>query len=195
MNPADLLPVVLAAAAGYLVGSIPVTEWIAGSAGVDAYNDGERNPGWASVWRLAGSGWGLLALMGDLSKGVLPVAIATVTWSWGAGWAAGLGALTGACWPAFGRIPGGRGVAALAVFAGAAFALAPPAGIIGVLLALAAAGVASLFGRNGRAVAVAVWIGTYPLLFLAAYPDPICLAALMTLYLVAAIRYATTRRR
>lgn len=190
MNPADLLPVVLAAAAGYLVGSIPVTGWIARSAGVEAYGDGERNPGWAGVWRLAGSGWGLLALMGELSKGVLPVAIATVTWSWGAGWAAGLGALTGACWPALGRIPGGRGIA---VLAGAAFALAPPAGIIGVLLALAVAGAARLFGRNRRATAIAVWIGTYPLLFLAAYPDPIRLAALMMLYLVAAIRHVTTR--
>ena len=194
MNPADLLPMVLAAAAGYLVGSIPVTGWIAGSAGVDAHGDGERNPDWAGVWRLAGSGWGLLALMGDLSKGVLPVAIATVTWSWGAGWAAGLGALTGACWPAFGRIPGGRGVGVLAVLAGAVFALAPPAGIIGVLLTLAVAGAARLFGRNGRAAAIAVGIGTYPLLFLAAYPDPARLAALMTLYLVAAIRYVTTRR-
>ena len=195
MNPADLLPMLLAAAAGYLVGSIPVSGWIARSAGVDAYNDGERNPGAASVWRLAGSGWGLLALMGDLSKGVLPVAIATVTWSWAAGWAAGLGALTGACWPALGRISGGRGVAVLAVLAGVAFALAPPAGIIGALLTLAVAGVARLFGRNGGPAAMAVGIGTYPLLFLAAYPDPARLAALMTLYLVTALRYVTTHRR
>jgi glycerol-3-phosphate acyltransferase PlsY len=195
VSPADLLPVVLAAAAGYLVGSIPVTGWIARSAGVDAHGDRERNQDWAGVWRLAGSGWGLLALMGDLSKGVLPVAIATVTWSWGAGWAAGLGALTGACWPAFGRVPGGRVVAVLAVLAGAGFALAPPAGIIGVLLTLAVAGVARLFGRNWRVAAIAVGVGTYPLLFLAAYPDPTRLAALMSLYLVAAIRYVTTRRR
>ena len=192
MNPADVLPVVLAAAGGYLVGSIPVTGWIARSAGVDAPGGGERNPDWAGVWRLAGPGWGLLALMGDLSKGVLPVAIASVTWSWGAGWAAGIGALTGACWPAFGRIPGGRGVA---VLAGAAFALAPPAGIIGVLLTLAVAGVARLLGRNGRAAAIAVGIGTYPFLFLAAYPDPTRLAALMSLYLVAALRNVTMRRR
>jgi hypothetical protein len=42
--------------------------------------------------------------------------------------------------------------------------------------------------------AIAVGVGTYPLLFLAAYPDPARLAALMTLYLVAALRYVTTRR-
>lgn len=189
-----VLAALAALAAGYTVGSLPVTGWIARSAGVDTHRAGELT-GSANVWRLAGPGWGLLALTADLSKGVLPVAIATVTWSWGAGWAAGLGALLGACWPALGRVPGGRGVAVLAVLAGVAFALAPPAGIIGVLLTLAVAGVARLFGRNGGPAAIAVGIGTYPLLFLAAYPDPARLAALMTLYLVAALRYVTTRHR
>ena len=195
MNPADLLPMVLAAAAGYLVGSIPVTGWIARSAGADAHGDGERNPDWAGVWRLAGSGWGLLALVGDLSKGVLPVAIATVTWSWGAGWAAGLGALTGACWPAFGRIPGGRGVAVLAVLAGVAFALAPPAGIIGVLLRWRLRAWPGCSGETG-ARRRSPW-GSSRTRCCSSRPTrtPLRLAALMSLYLVAAIRYVTTRRR
>ena len=191
MSPGDVLAIVLCVAAGYAVGSLPVAAWVGRAAGVDVYQDGDRNPGSTNVWRLAGPGWGLLAFTADLSKGVLPVALATVTWSWGAGWAAGLGALTGACWPALGRIPGGRGVA---VFAGVAFALAPPAGIIGVLLSLAVAGVARLARRDGRVTAIAVGVGTYPLLFFAAYRDPLRLAALMTLYLVASVRYVTTRR-
>jgi glycerol-3-phosphate acyltransferase PlsY len=114
-----------------------------------------------------------------------------VTWSWGAGWAAGLGALTGACWPGLGRVPGGRGVA---VFAGVVFALAPPAGMIGVMLALVVAGAARVAGRDWEVAAFAVGIGAYPLLFLAAYRDPLRLAALMTLYLVAAVRYVAGRR-
>jgi acyl phosphate:glycerol-3-phosphate acyltransferase len=191
VNPADILALVVCAAAGYAIGSLPASAWIARAAGVDVRRDEDLNPGSADVWKLAGHGWGLLAFTADLSKGVLPVALATVTWSWGAGWAAGLGALAGACWPAFGRIPGGRGVA---VFAGAAFALAPPAGVIGVLLALAVAGVARLVGRSGRTVAIAVGAVTFPLLFYAAYRDPLRLAALMSLYLVAVLRYLTTRR-
>ena len=139
----------------------------------------------------AGPGWGLLAVTADLATGVLPVALATVTWSWGAGWAAGLGAVTGACWPALGRRPGGHGVV---VLAGAAFALAPPAGILSLLPALAVLGVARLLGRNGLVAATAVGFGTYPFLFLAAYRDPLRLAALMGLYLVAGLRYVTTRR-
>lgn len=192
LGPVDVLAALLALVAGYAVGSLPVGAWIVRSAGVDPGRSGERNPGSADVWRLAGPGWGLLALVADLSKGTLPVAVAAVTWSWGTGWAAGLGALVGAGWPALGRLPGGRGVA---VFAGVAFALAPPAGIIGVLLALVAAGVARLLRRDGRVAAIAVGIGTYPLLFNAAHHDLARLAALTVLYLVSALQFAAARRR
>jgi len=191
VSVADLVAVVIAAAAGYAIGSLPVSMWVARAGGAEVHRDGERDPGPADVWRRAGPGWGLLAVTADLSKGVLPVAMATVTWSWGAGWAAGLGALTGACWPALGRLPGGRGVA---VFAGAAFALAPPAGMLCGSIALAAAGVARLVGRDGRAAAMAAGIATYPVLFFAADGDPLRLAGLMALYLVAALRSVTVRR-
>jgi glycerol-3-phosphate acyltransferase PlsY len=178
--------------AGYLVGSIPVSAWVGRRAGVDVVQDGEANPGSANVWKLAGPGWGLLALTGDLAKGVLPVAIGIATVSWGAGWVAGLGALVGASWPLFGRLRGGRGVA---VFAGVACTLSPPAGLLAVLLTLAVLGIARLLGRNGRVAAIAVGIGSFPFLFYAAEASLERLAALMALYLVAVVRFATTRRR
>ena len=109
----DLLVAALALIGGYLAGSIPLSRMIGRAAGVDAgraVDAGDANLGPAQVWRLAGPGWGLLALTGDLAKGLLPVAIGVVTWSWWAGWAAGLGALVGAGWPLFGRLPRGRGV-------------------------------------------------------------------------------------
>lgn len=190
MSAADIVAFAACLAAGYGVGSIPVTAWIARAAGVNPHLDGERNTGPAGVWTVAGPGWGLLAFSAELSKGLLPVALATVTWSWGAGWAAGLGALLGDCWPAIGRLPGGRGVG---VLPGVAFALAPPAGVIGVLLALTAAGAARLLGRDGRVLAIAVCIGTYSLAFYAAYQDPLRVAALMALYVVAGIRLVSTR--
>lgn len=188
--PVDAVVVVVALLLGYLVGSIPVSQHVARSAGVDVVRDGERNPGSANVWKLAGPGWGLLALMGDIAKGVLPVAIGTVTWSWSAGWLAGVGALVGACWPLFGRIRGGRGVA---VFAGAAVAMSPVAGIMGLLLTLVVVLVARVAGRNGRVAAIALGVGTYPLLFLAAEADLSRLVALLVLYLVAVLRFVTTR--
>ena len=118
------------------------------------------------------------------------MALGTVTVSWSVGWVAGLGALLGACWPLFGRLPGGRGVA---VFAGVAFALSPSAGMLGVLVTVSVLVAARLFGRNGRVAAIGAGIGSYPLLFLADQGDLLRLAALMLLYLVAVLRYVTTR--
>lgn len=189
--PGDALVTGIALLVGYLIGSIPLSALVGRAARVDVVLEGEANPGSANVWKLAGPGWGLLALTGDLAKGVLPVALGTVTLSWSIGWVAGLGALLGACWPLFGRLSGGRGVA---VFAGVAFALSPSAGTLGVLLTLCVLVAARLLDRNGRVAAIAAGIGTYPLLFLADQADLLRLAALMTLYLVAVLRFVTTRR-
>jgi len=188
----DAVATAIALLAGYLVGSIPLSRLIARAAGHDPLLEGERNPGAANVWKLAGPGWGLLALAGDLAKGVVPVAVGIVSWSWSIGWVAGLGALLGASWPALGRLPGGRGVA---VFAGVAFTLAPPAGVVSVALTVLVVGVARLLGRNGRVAGIAIGIASFPPLFLAVQQDVARLCALLVLYLVAALRFATTRTR
>jgi acyl phosphate:glycerol-3-phosphate acyltransferase len=188
----DLVLTVVALLGGYLVGSLPSAAWIGRTAGVDPLRDGERNPGAANIWKLAGPGWGFLALTADLAKGVIPVAVGIVTWSWSIGWVAGLGALLGACWPALGRRPGGRGVA---TFSGVAFALAPPAGTVSVLLTLLVVGIGRLVRRNTRVVAVAVGIGSFPPLFLAVQQDIARLCAVLVLYLVTLARFLTTRDR
>jgi acyl phosphate:glycerol-3-phosphate acyltransferase len=184
--------VAIALVAGYAVGSIPLARLLARAAGVDPLLAGDGNPGAANVWHLAGPGWGMLALSGDLAKGVVPVSLAIVTWSWNLGWFAALGAVAGASWPLLGRLPGGRGVA---VFSGAAFALAPPAGTVSVLLTLAVVGAGRLVRRNLRVAAIAAGVGSYPVLFLAAQQDVVRLCALLVLYLVALVRYLSTARR
>lgn len=192
MTPADAIVVAVALLAGYVVGSLPLARWIARSAGHDPLIEGERNPGAANVWKLAGPGWGFLALTADLAKGVIPVAVGAVTFGWSIGWVAGLGALLGASWPAFGRLPGGRGVA---TFSGIAFTLAPPAGTLSVLLTLAIVGIGRLVWRNGRVVATAAGIASYPPLFLLVQQDVYRLFALLVLYLVAVARFTLTRDR
>ena len=140
----------LALLAGYLVGSLPAAARIGRMAGVDLAGSTWRRPapggGPAAVWRLAGPGWGFLALTADLAKGVVPVAIGIVTFSWAIGWVAGLGAVLGAGWPAFGAR--GAVTAAWRTFGGAAFTLAPPAGMLSVLLGLAVLGIGRLAGRD-----------------------------------------------
>ena len=190
----------LALLAGYLVGSLPAAPRIARMAGVDlASTDpagadpaGGGDPGGtaAAVWRLAGPGWGFLALTADLAKGVVPVALGIVTFSWAIGWAAGLGAVVGAGWPAFGRAAGDRG---LGTFGGASFTLSPPAGALGVLLGLAVVAIGWLAGRDTRAAATVAGIGTFLALFLLAEPDVARLAAILVLTLVTIVRLATSR--
>lgn len=192
MTPAGALLVAAVLNAGYLVGSLPLSRWIARSAGHDPLVEGEHNPGAANVWKLAGPGWGFLALTADLAKGVIPVALGAVTFGWSVGWVAGLGALLGASWPAFGRLQGGRGVA---TFSGVAFTLAPPAGTVSVLLTLAIVGIGRLIGRNGRVLGTAVGIGSFPPLFLVVQQDVSRLFALLVLYIVAVLRFTLTRDR
>jgi glycerol-3-phosphate acyltransferase PlsY len=194
----DILVAVLALAGGYLVGSIPLAGWIGRAAGADAGRGSMASQGRGSVvsagpadaWRLAGPGWGLLALTGDLAKGLLPVAIGIVTWSWWAGWAAGLGALLGTGWPLFGRLPGGSGLVPLA---GVAIGLSPVAGLAAMLLAAIALGAARLLGSRGRTASIVTGFGAYPLLFLLDQADPVRLAGIGAMYLLAAVRATRTR--
>jgi glycerol-3-phosphate acyltransferase PlsY len=187
----DALVVAVALLAGYLIGSIPLAGMIARAAGHDTRATG-RVPGPADVWTAAGPGWGMLALAGDLAKGVVPVGIGIVTWSWSVGWVAGLGALLGACWPAFGRLRGGLGVA---VLGGVAFALAPPAGVVSTLLAGLVLGFGRLLGRHWLVPAIAAGFGLFPLLFLAVQQDAARLVAVLVLYLVAGTRLGRTPDR
>jgi glycerol-3-phosphate acyltransferase PlsY len=187
----DLLVAGLALAGGYLVGSIPLSTMVARAAGGVPDRGLEAGTGADEVWRLGGPGWGLLALTGNLAKGLLPVAIGVVTWSWWVGWAAGLGALLGAAWPVFGRLPGERGIAPLA---GVAIALSPAAGIVALFLAALVGGMARLLARAARPVAIATGFGAYPLLFLLDQADLARLAGIGALYLVVVLRSTTTRR-
>ncbi len=187
----DLVRTAIALLGGYLAGSLPVSVWVGRAAGVNVAANGDRNPGSANVWHLAGPGWGVLALAGDLAKGMLPVALAIVTFSWWTGWVAGVGVLAGAGWPAFGRTPAGRGVAAMA---GVCLALAPLAGGAAALMAAVVAVVARLTGRNGRVAAIVTGFGAFPVLFLIEELDVARLAGLGMLYLLAVARYAATLR-
>jgi glycerol-3-phosphate acyltransferase PlsY len=177
--------------AGYLAGSLPVSTWIGRAAGVDAAHERPTRSGARTVWERAGPGWGLLALTGDLTKGVLPVAVGIVTFTWWTGWVAGAGVLAGVGWPLVGRRPGETAVAALA---GAAIALAPVAGVVGALLALPVAALARAVGRQVIIAAVASWLLAFPVLFLLEHRDPARLGGLAILYLLAGARSAVARR-
>lgn len=115
----------------YLVGSIPFSYLVARAfAGKDVRTEGSGNVGATNVARTAGKGAGLLALLGDLAKGVAIILIARwivarPEWPYAPGphvwqsremWIAlaGLIAVLGHMFPVWLRFHGGKGVATAA---------------------------------------------------------------------------------
>ena len=104
----------------YLLGSIPTGLLLAKAAGVDIRSTGSGNIGATNVYRTLGRTVGVLTLVGDCLKGLLPVLAARylgLTDAWIA--AAGLAAFLGHVYTVFLGFKGGKGVAtALGVFLG-----------------------------------------------------------------------------
>ena len=102
----------------YLLGSVPVGVLLARMKGADPRKVGSGNIGATNVMRAAGKVTGALTLVGDILKGLLPVAVAFIL-----GEpvivvaAAGLAAFLGHLFPLFLGFKGGKGVAtALGVY-------------------------------------------------------------------------------
>ncbi len=100
----------------YLLGSIPTALLVAKPFGIDPREHGSRNLGATNVARLLGKKWGLITLLGDMGKGIVPMLLALSLFKghphqeWlvaGSGFAAFLGHL----FPLYLRFRGGKGVA------------------------------------------------------------------------------------
>lgn len=107
----------------YLCGSIPTGVWLARRRGVDPRDIGSGNIGATNVARAAGNTAGVLTLIGDTVKGLLPVLLASkLGFGDGACAAVALAAFAGHIFPCFLRFQGGKGVA---VSLGVLLGLAP----------------------------------------------------------------------
>ena len=114
----------VAIVAGYALGSIPVGLIVGRIAkGIDIREFGSGKTGVTNVLRTVGVRWAVVALAGDLAKGVAPVLIArAISDEPSAQAVAGLAAAIGHDWPVFAGFQGGRGVA---TSFGAALAMSP----------------------------------------------------------------------
>ncbi len=106
---------------GYLLGSTPFGLLYGRLAGVDVRQQGSRNIGATNVNRLLGKKLGLLTLVSDLLKGLVPMLICSrfLPGQDASLWVmlTGLAAFIGHCWPLYLKFSGGKGVAtALGVF-------------------------------------------------------------------------------
>lgn len=95
----------------YLLGSIPCGYLIGRKHKVDLRRHGSGNIGATNAFRILGPEVGLLVLLCDVAKGLLPVLIANNLFGPFYGVGAGLAVMAGHSWSVFLRFQGGRGVA------------------------------------------------------------------------------------
>ena len=123
----------LAILAAYLIGAIPtgviLTRLVGGE---DVRKAGSGNIGATNVYRVAGKKLGIMTLVGDILKGLLPVLAAASAGFSAKGIALVAGAaFVGHCYPVYLGFKGGKGVAtALGIF----LVLSPPAVALAALL-------------------------------------------------------------
>ncbi len=176
----------LLAILAYLLGSLSFAILLSHLAGLgDPRAAGSGNPGATNMLRVAGKKLALLTLLGDLSKGLLPVAVA-----WAAGfnlqeqaWI-GLAAVVGHLYPVFFRFQGGKGVATAA---GMLLGLYPPAAV----LALAAWALTFKLSRTSSLASLTATPLTLPLL---AWQQPAALLPMSVLTLLIVWRHRSNLR-
>ncbi len=147
---AALMASLAASVLAYFVGSISAAILVCRALGLpDPRSDGSGNPGATNVLRIGGKKPAALTLVGDLAKGLIPVAIANAL-SQDTTLIAlvGLGALLGHLYPIFFDFKGGKGVATAF---GITFGLNP---IAGVVAAVCWGASAFLFKRSSLAALI-----------------------------------------
>jgi len=113
VDTSSIFIAVLLCLSAYLLGSISAAILICRSLGYpDPRTDGSNNPGTTNVLRIAGKPAAALTLLGDVAKGVLPVAAGMLLELQPIYLAlAGLSAFLGHLYPVFFHFQGGKGVA------------------------------------------------------------------------------------
>lgn len=102
---------VLAAVCGYFIGSLNPASWIAKARGIDLSSSGSGNPGATNAGRVMGRKTGILVMVLDVLKGVVPVLVFDYLFDYPAGELAGFFAILGHVTSPFLKGKGGKGVA------------------------------------------------------------------------------------
>jgi len=128
-----MIAVLLATAIGYLLGSVPVSDFVTRRAGVPNLRDvGDNNPGFWNSRTVLSRNQSLTVFVGDLLKGAVSVIVAQrLSEHWQVWFLAAGAAMVGHGWPLFARFKGGRSVL---TWAGAVIVLSPLPGAFSVLL-------------------------------------------------------------
>lgn len=104
------MTILVAALAGYLIGSVPTAVWLGRLWGVDLLSDGSGNPGANNARRLGGYTLAVLILIIEVGKGLAAVVVGLVIGGESAALAAGVGAVAGNVYNVWYRFRGGKGL-------------------------------------------------------------------------------------
>jgi acyl phosphate:glycerol-3-phosphate acyltransferase len=139
----------LAAAAGYLLGSVPVAVLVARARGFDPREVGDRNPGYWNVKEQVGARASLPVFCGDVAKGAAAgtVGVALAGGTWGIAYVAVGAGMVGHAFPVFAGFRGGRSIL---TFAGGMAVLSPVPAAVTVLVLLAVWGASRSFAWAAR---------------------------------------------
>jgi acyl phosphate:glycerol-3-phosphate acyltransferase len=149
---------------GYVVGSLPTGVLLARRVGIEVQSAGSGNIGATNVARTAGRILGVLTLVGDLLKGLLPVLLARALGEGAAvQGAVAVAAIAGHAFSIFLRFGGGKGVATGfgALLALGSVAALPALGVF--VLVVAGSRIVSLASLSAAASApVFLWLLDHP---------------------------------
>lgn len=109
--------VVLAAASGYVAGTLPSADLasrVATAGTADLRVEGSGNPGAANAMAVLGPAWGYGVLAADVGKAAVACRVGQALAGSAGAHAAGVAAVVGHCFPWHARFRGGKGVAASA---------------------------------------------------------------------------------
>jgi acyl phosphate:glycerol-3-phosphate acyltransferase len=154
----DALLTGLAAAVGYLLGTIPTADLVTRAATrgrVDIRQAGTGNPGGLNAMQVVGRGWGVAVIAVDIGKGAVAGFAGYAIGDVAGAYAAASASIAGHIFPVWSHFRGGKGVA---TSAGACLAVFPP--FFPIDLAVAALG--ALGTRNPERtiwVNAVVWTG------------------------------------
>lgn len=162
----------------YVCGSIPTGELIGRRLGIAVRETGSGNIGATNLARTAGKTAGILTLVGDVAKGLIPVvAVGLLGLGEPVQAATAVAVVVGHMFSIFLGFSGGKGVATgLGILLG----LAP----LATLSALVVFGVIFVVSRIVSAASLAAALATPPLLAIFAYPRPYLLAISLIVLLV-----------
>jgi acyl phosphate:glycerol-3-phosphate acyltransferase len=135
---------VVAAVAGYLLGSLPAALIVARRHGVDLRRTGDGNPGAWNALEQLGARRALPAFLGDAAKGLAAGLVGLPLAGWWGAYAGVAGAMVGHAFPLFAGLRGGK---AVMTFVGGAFVLDP----VAALVCVAACAAITLAGRRWSA--------------------------------------------